>query len=301
MSSKISNKISKFLDSASEIRVAVVNATEAVSEMQNIQKTYPIATMMVGRSMVAASLMASQLKDGEMVSLYFRGDGPIELVFAEANFEGGVRGYTTQPQLNLPLVKDQLNLKGAMGDGFLTVVRTHRDRPQPYRGTVAIQTAEIGDDVAFYLQQSQQVRSAVTLGVKIDSYGRVVSAGGIIIELLPGADQRTEAKVEERVVKAGSLSEALASGATTQQILDTYLPGFNLTEMPHPHGVSYTCRCSLDRLVRSLELLTVADLDDIIQKKEPIRAKCEFCGREYVLPPEKAQGIRDRKFRKTLH
>ena len=86
------SKIYKFLDTKKAVRAALVNATEAVAEMQKIQSTYPIATMMVGRSMVSAALMASQLKGGEMVSLYFRGDGPIEMVFAEANYEGGVRG-----------------------------------------------------------------------------------------------------------------------------------------------------------------------------------------------------------------
>jgi molecular chaperone Hsp33 len=295
-------KISKYLDNAQSFRVSVVNATAAVKEMQKIQKTYPIATMMVGRSMVATALMASQLKQGEMVSMYFRGNGPIEMAFAEANYEGGVRGYTPHPQLNLPLAADgSLNLKAAIGDGFLTVVRTNSANPVPYRGTVEIQTGEVGDDVAYYLEQSQQIRSVVSLGVKVNAFGQVLSAGGIIIELLPGANSLVETIIADRVREAGSLSETIEQGATNDDIVRMYLDGFKLEELEHDYEISYSCRCTLDRLKRSLDLLPMTDLDDIIKKKETIKAKCEFCGREYDLPYEEAQKLRDNKFRNSLN
>jgi molecular chaperone Hsp33 len=295
------SKIAKFIDNNAKVRAAVVNATDAVREMQSIQSTFPIATMMVGRSMVAAALMASHLKQDEMVSLYFRGNGPIEMVFAEANYEGGVRGYTANPQLNLALKNDQLDLRGAMGNGQLTVVRTHASQHTPYRGTVEIQTGEIGDDVAYYLEQSQQIRSVVYLGVKVNEYGKVLSAGGIIVELLPGADSLVETIIADRVTEAGSLSEAIAQGATNIELLDMYLHGFQLEEMLHPYSLTYACRCTEDRLLRSLELLPIADLDDIIQKQEIVHAKCEFCGRPYQIPASEAQKIRDKKYRNSLN
>ena len=298
---KSPHKISKFINEKEGFRVALVNATEAVREMQTIQGTFPIATMMVGRSMVAASLLASQLKDGEVVSLYFRGNGPIEMVFAEANFEGGVRGYTPHPRLELPFVQNRLDLSGAIGRGFLNVVRSSEQSPQPYRGTVEIQTGEIGDDVAYYLEQSQQTRSAVSLGVKVSAYGQVLSAGGIIIELLPGCDPLVENLIADRVSEAGSLSEAIESGASQADILDMYLSGFNMRELEHPYFLTYSCRCSGDRLKRSLNLLPLSDLDDIIAKQDDIQAKCEFCGREYKIPRGEAVKLRDKKYRNTLN
>jgi molecular chaperone Hsp33 len=295
------HRIVKFLDLKAGLRVSVVNATLAVHEMQAIQNTYPIATMMVGRSMVAAALMASQLKQGEMVSLYFRGNGPIEMVFAESNYEGEVRGYTPQPQLDLPLRDGRLDLGGAIGKGQLSVVRTNSANPVPYRGTVEIQTGEIGDDVAFYLQQSQQARAVMALGVKINAYGKVLSAGGVMIELLPDASDSVELIVANRVAEASSLSEAIEKGLSPRELADLYLDGFQLQELEHPHSVVYACRCSVDRLKRSLKLLSVADLDDIISKGENVKAKCEFCGREYELPASEAQELRDKKYRDSLN
>lgn len=295
------SKIAKFIDRDGKIRAVVVNATEAVREMQSIQQTFPIATMMVGRSMAAAALMAANLKEHEMVSLYFRGDGPIEMVFAEANFEGHVRGYTTNPQLNLALRDNCLDLTGAIGKGTLTVVRTHAKNSAPYRGAVEIQTGEIGDDVAYYLQQSQQIRSIVSLGVKLSPYGQVLSAGGVIVELLPGADSLIETIIANRVSEASSLSEAIEQGATNSELLDLYLSGFKMGELLHPHSLIYSCKCNEDRFKRSLELLPIADLDDIIQKQAPVHAKCEFCGRGYELPASEAQKIRDEKYRNSLN
>lgn len=294
-------KIAKFIDNERGVRAAVVNATEAVREMQKIQKTYPISTMMVGRSMVAAALLASQLKDGDVVSLYFRGDGPIEMVFAEADYEGGVRGYTPQPQVMRPLVNGQLDLAGAIGRGFLNVVRSNPQGQAPYRGTVEIQSGEIGDDVAYYLQQSEQTRSVVALGVKVNAFGQVLSAGGLIIELLPNAPDLIGDLIAERVREAGSISEAIEQGATNFDVVKMYLDGFDLLELEHPHSIVYSCRCTRSRLKRSLELLPVEDLDQIVSKKETVNAKCEFCGKEYNLTHVEAQKIRDKKYRDSLN
>jgi molecular chaperone Hsp33 len=296
-----SSQISKYIDNERGVRAAVVNATEAVKKMQTIQQTYPIATMMVGRSMVAAALMAAQLKEDELVSLYFHGNGPIETVFAEATYEGDVRGYTPNPQIDLELKNGRLDLSTAIGKGTLNVVRSHAKSSTPYRGTVEIQTGEIGDDVAYYLSQSHQVKSVVSLGVKVNSYGLVQSAGGVIIELLPGADPLIENLIADRVNEASSLSVAIEQGASNRELLNMYLSGFAMSELEHPYVLTYACRCTIGRLMRSLELLPLQDLDDIIAKKETIKAKCEFCGKNYELPTETAQKLRDKKYRNTLN
>ncbi len=223
------------------------------------------------------------------------------MVFAEANYEGEVRGYTANPQLNLALKDNRLDLTGAIGKGTLTVVRTHGKSRAPYRGSVEIQTGEVGDDVAYYLQQSQQIRSIVSLGVKVNSFGQVQSAGGVLVELLPGADRLVETIIASRVNEAASLSETIEQGASNRELLELYLAGFQMQELEHPYVLSYACKCTEERFKRSLELLPLADLDDIIQKQESIKAKCEFCGREYELPPVEAQKIRDEKYRNSLN
>lgn len=294
-------RVHKYLDADKGIRVAVVNATQAVQEMQKIQNTQPLATIMVGRAIVGAALLASQMKDGEVISVYFHGNGPIQTVFAEAQFEGGVRGFTPHPGLDLPLTEAGFDLKRAIGEGHLTVVRTHPNRNQPQKGTVALQTGQIGDDIAYYLQQSMQIRSAIALGVKLGAQGEVVAAGGILIELLPGADINIEIIVEDQFVRASSISEAFASGLSAREIAESYLPIFNLKEIDHPHYIAYTCKCSKNRLLTAMELFKDEDLQDIVDKKENPIAKCEFCGRQYSLDWSEVKDVLNRRLKSGLH
>ena len=206
------DKIHKYISKELSFRAAVAVGTDVVREMQSIQNTYPIATMAIGRSMMAAALMASHLKSHQLVSLYFRGDGPLEMFFAEADHEGHVRGYTPQPQLALPWGQGQLNVGTAIGKGLLTVVHSHPQQKAPQRGTVAIQTGEVAEDVAYYLFQSHQVKSLVSLGVMVNPYGMVQGAAGIIIELLPGYKDSVIQKLEKNFSDAGSLSEMVSGG-----------------------------------------------------------------------------------------
>jgi molecular chaperone Hsp33 len=283
MSDDRKSRVHKYVAQDLSFRAAVANATLVVREMQGIQATYPVATMAVGRSMVAAALMAAQLKSGHQVSLYFRGDGPMEMFFAEAEFEGGVRGYCPHPQLQIHPKLGAVNLGLGIGNGLLTVVRTLPNQKHPQRGTVEIQTGEVGDDVAYYLFQSHQTRSVVSLGVKINAFGYVEAAGGIIIELMPGAPEGLIATLEKNFSAAPSLSETLAEGAGVEAIRDLYLKGFPTQELEHPYNLDYKCRCSKERLANALTLLGHLEVEKMIEEKLPADAKCEFCGRQYRL------------------
>jgi molecular chaperone Hsp33 len=283
MTSGPKQRIHKYVPKDLSFRAAVVNATDVVREMQTIQGTYPVSTMAVGRAMVAAALMASQLKEGHMVSLYFRGDGPLEMFFAEASFEGEVRGYSPHPQLEIHPKLGATNVGLAIGQGTLTVVRTLPVLGQPARGTVELQTGEVGDDVAFYLLQSHQIPSLVTLGLKLNPYGHVESAGGMIIELMPGAPEELIKNLEKNFSQVRSISEKLAAGATAQDICDLYLNGIPMIELDHPHELQYKCKCSKERLANALMLLGHMEVEKMIEANQLAEAKCEFCGRTHVL------------------
>lgn len=283
--------VHKYLAKDLSFRASLVDATEAVRSMQGIQNTYPLATMASGRSMVAALLMASQLKQDHLLSVYFRGDGPLEMVFAEATFEGEVRAFTPQPQVELPLREGRVDVGAGVGRGFLTVVRTTPNQKAPHRGTVEIQTGEIGDDIAYYLQQSHQIPSVVVVGVKVNNYGLVLSAGGILIELMPGASEQVITRLEQKVAKAPSFSESLAAGAKAQDLLKVYLGGLEVEELPHPYPVQYKCRCSKDRLLRSLSLFGANEIEEMLAGGETPDARCEFCGRTYQVEPQDLQNL----------
>ncbi|MGE0764511.1 MAG: Hsp33 family molecular chaperone HslO [Bdellovibrionales bacterium] len=294
MPEALPEKIKRYVSHDMLFRAAIVNATHVVREMQTIQSTYPVATMAVGRSMVAASLMASQLKPQNMISLYFRGDGPLEMFFAEASYEGEVRGYTSHPQLEVHKKLGSVNIGLAIGKGLLTVVRTTPNQKNAHRGSVEIQTGEVGDDLAFYLMQSLQTRSIVSLGVKVNAFGLVESAGGILIELMPGAPEELVKSLESNFAGRVSLSESLADGATTRDICDMYLKGFNLVDLEHPYSLEYKCRCSKERLANALMLLGHFEVEKMIEEQEPARAKCEFCGRQYTLEIKELEELLDK-------
>lgn len=285
------DKIHKVIAQDLSFRAAIVSGSDVVREMQSIQNTYPLATMAVGRAMMAAALMASHLKSEQLVSLYFRGDGPLEMFFAEADHEGHVRGYTPNPQLAQSEEEGVLNLAPAIGNGLMTVVHSHPQQKAPQRGTVEIQTGEVAEDVAFYLLQSHQVQSLVALGVKVNPYGMVQGAAGIIVELLPGAIEGTIEKLEKNAKEAGSLSELVASGGGITDIMATYLKDLPTHDLDHPHPLTYQCRCSKERLGNALALLGHMEVEQMIQERRAAEARCEFCGRNYVIEIAELQGL----------
>ena len=294
-------RVHKFLSEDLTVRIAVVNATKVVDEMRSIQNSYPLATVAVGRSMIAALLMASHLKNEQELSLYFQGNGPLGRVFAEANYEGHVRGYCNHPQFQAPIEGEQISVGAAIGIGLLTVTHHLPNQAEPHRGTVIIRTGEIGDDVAFYLHQSHQIPSVVSLGVNLNPYGLVVAAGGVLIELMPGHSQEMIEKIEANVKKARSVSTLLTEGASPLELVREFMGDTPLMELEHEYPIAYQCRCSKDRVLRSLMLLGVEDIEASIQAAKPLDVSCEFCGRTYLVSTEELEKLRNDLYKVSLN
>ncbi len=295
-------RVHKFLSEDLTVRISVVNATTVVDEMRSIQNSYPISTVAVGRSMVGALLMASHLKNGQELSLYFQGNGPLGRVFAEANFEGQVRGYSNHPNLQLPLNSDgQIRIGEAIGIGLLTVTHHLPGQQEPHRGTVIIRTGEVGDDIAFYLHQSHQIPSVVALGVHVNEYGLVQAAGGILIELMPGHSDELVAKIEENVKRAPPISKRLLEGAALLDIVRDYLGDEPMMELDHPYPIKYHCRCSIERVLRSVMLLGIEEIDRALSDAKPLDVACEFCGRHYEVGPEELTKLRGELYKVSLN
>jgi molecular chaperone Hsp33 len=296
-----SHRVHKFLTEDLTVRVASVVATQVVDEMRSIQNSYPISTVAVGRSMVGSILMASHLKQGQELSLYFQGNGPLGRIFAQANFEGQVRGYSNNPQFQTPVEGDKILIGPSVGIGLLTVTHHLPSGGTPHRGTVIIRTGEIGDDIAFYLQQSHQIPSVVALGVHLTQYGLVEAAGGVLIEVMPGHTEELIKQLEESVKKAPSISKLILEGATPEDLARVYLGEMKLMELDHPYPISYSCRCNYERVLRSMMLLGLEDIDDFIAKKEPVEVSCEFCGRKYAVVEADLVKLRQDIYRGTLN
>ena len=295
-------RVHRFVSKDFTLRIAAVDATEVVRHMQTLQNTYPLATVAVGRSMVGALLMASQLKDGQQVGLLFRGNGALQSVYAEANYNGQVRGYTPNPQYQPENYDEGLSLRKAMGIGLLSVARHQPFQKQPFQGTVEMVSGEIGDDIAHYLNQSHQIRSLVSLGVYLDANGKVKSAGGVLIEVMPGVDEALVEKVQENAEKNKvNVSKLLVDGATAEDLVRPFLEGVEFEEIEHEHFVEYHCPCTKDRVVRALETLGEAELNDMIEKNESVDVTCQVCGRPYSLSIPDIKEIKDTLHKQSMH
>ncbi len=295
-------RVHRFVSKDLTLRIAAVNATEVVQHMQKLQNTYPLATVAVGRSMVGAILMASQLKEGQMVGLLFRGSGPLQSVYAEASFEGHVRGYTPNPQYQPENYDNGLSVSKAMGIGLLSVARHQPFQKQPFYGTVDMVTGEIGQDIAHYLHQSHQIRSLVSLGVYLDADGKVQTAGGVLIEVMPGVEESVVEKIQNNYdQKKPNISKMLLDGATAMDLVKPFMEGIEFTELEHNHSLEYFCPCTKERVTRALETLGEEELQDMINKKEDADVTCQICGRPYNVSVVEIQGIKDRLYKSSLH
>ena len=296
------SKIYRYCSNDFTVRMAAVDATQVVQEMQMLQNTLPIATVGVGKAMVGALLMAANLKEHQQVGLLFRGNGSIKSIYAEADFEGNVRAFTPHPQYEPPSYEGGLSVAEALGRGTLTVARHQPFQKQPFHGTVELVSGEIGDDIAHYLHQSHQIRSVVALGIYIDEYGKCVKAGGVIIEIMPGVDEKIVSAIEANTsIMQPSISKILMDGGKPFDLVEPYMLGIPFTELDHPHSAKYFCPCSRERVAGALEILGMAELQDIIDKKEDQEVICQMCGKPYLISVDEVSEIKERVHRNSMH
>jgi len=295
-------KVHRFVSNDLTVRAAAVDATEVVIEMQRLHKAFPLASVGVGKAMVGAVRLASQLKDKQQVGLLFRGNGALKSIYAEANFEGHVRAYTPNPQYEPPKYEEGLKLADALGHGTLTVARHQPFQKQPFHGTVEMVTGEIGDDIAHYLHQSHQIRSIVSLGIYLDQNGHVVKAGGVIIEVMPGVEDTIVDLLQKNADgKKVSVSKILREGGVPNDLVKPFLEGIPFTQLEHDYESQYFCPCSKDRVIAALEVLGEADLQDMIDKGEKPEIICQMCGKPYHFELDEVIEIRQALHKKSMH
>lgn len=295
-------KVHKFVSNDLTLRASAVDATEVVAHMQQLHNSYPVATSGVGKAIVGSLLLASQLKDKQQIGLLFRGNGPLKSIYAEATFEGNVRAYTPNPQFQPVSYEGGLKLSEALGNGTLTVARHTPFQKQPFNGMVELVSGEIGDDIAHYLHQSHQIRSIVSLGIYLDQHGKVMKAGGLIIEVMPGVE---EAVVDLLQLNADdfrpSVSKILRDGGAPIDLIRPYMTGIDFTQIEHDYEINYFCPCSPERVQAALQVLGEADLQDMIDKKEEPEVTCQMCGKPYKFTLAQITEIRDFVYKNSLN
>ncbi len=261
-----------------DLRWALVDIGGPVEEVRRRLDLSPLAAVAMGRALASVALLFRfTTKSPGQLLFEVRGDGPLGKVIAEIDEQGDLRGLVGNPKLPTP-ESGALNLGPAVGAGLLQVIR--ESQGERYASQVELVDGEIGTDLVHFLEQSQQIRSAVLLGVLPGPQG-VVAAGGLLVEAFPGVPEDVLTSLERNINGlGGDISSVLASQGS-DGLLDVLFAGFDRQELER-YPLRYRCRCSAERLRASLETLSSEELLEACDDSGHCRAECAFCGSQYV-------------------
>lgn len=290
----MSDKLTRAITKDGFFKIRAVVSTETVEQSRKLHNSSPVATAALGRLLTAGLLMGGELKeDNAKLTLQMSGDGPLGRVIVSANSKGEVKGYAENPQIDMPLnEKGKLDVGGAIGKGTLSVIKD-LGLKEPYIGQVAIQTGEVGDDLAYYFMQSEQVPSVVALGVLVDRDFSVKCAGGFIIQVMPECNDESLTMLENSIAGIMSVTEMLSQGMDGVDMIKYAMLGFD-TEILEESEVGYVCDCSRERMERAIVSLGKAEIDAIIKEQGQAEIVCSFCNKPYVFNTEELEAMRDR-------
>ena len=266
------------------VRVYTGVTTQLVDQAQRIHDTWPTATAAFGRVLTGAALMAAMGDPEDRLTLQVVGDGPVGRILAVADGTGHVKGYVDEPHVDLDLnVRGKLDVGRAVGKGQICVIRDAGLR-EPYRGVVELVSGEIGEDLANYFLVSEQTPSAVGVGVRVAPDGHVLAAGGFIIQVLPGADDKIISALEAIINSLPDVSAWIAQGADSRRMLEVLLGG-EIDSEPEDLPVALACDCKNERLLGALISLGPDELHNLAAEGKDAELVCHFCRTTYYFTP----------------
>jgi molecular chaperone Hsp33 len=266
------------------IRCMATITTEIVREATRRHETSPLVSVAFGRALTGTLLLGSSFKQFDRLTVKIDCDGDVNGIITEANSKGNVRGYVKNP------IADAETVKQLVGNGMFYVLRESGfdvgSYVEPYQGSVPIISGEIAEDFAYYLAKSEQIPSAVLLGVSLQTEEPfVAAAGGVMLQMMPDANEHIITMLEDSISYAPQISELIKSGATPSELLETILSVIDfqiLEEKP----VSFACTCSLERAKTMIGMLDKFELEDMLEKDKGASMNCHFCNENYALDEE---------------
>ena len=269
-----------------QLRAFAVTSRDIVEKAREIHNTSPVATAAIGRLLTAASMMGSMMKgEKDVLTLQIECGGPIGGITVTADSNADVKGYVNNQNVILPPnAQGKLDVSGALGPGFLNVIKDIGLR-EPYNGQTHLVSGEIAEDLTYYFATSEQVPSSVGLGVLMDKDNHVRQAGGFIIQVMPDTDDEVIDKLEARLGEVHSVTDMLDKGMTPEDILGYVLEGMDV-EILETIPTQYKCNCSVERVSKAIASIGKKDLQEMIDDGEPIEVNCQFCGSHYKFDTE---------------
>lgn len=277
-----------------QIRAFAATTKNLVEEARQRHNTSPVATAALGRLLTAGAMMGSMMKgEQDLLTLLVKGDGPIGGLTVTANSAARVKGYAYAPQVMLPpSAQGKLDVGGAVGEGFLSVIKD-MGLKEPYTGQTVLQTGEIAEDLTYYFANSEQVPSSVGLGVLMERDNTVKQAGGFILQLLPFAQEDVIERLEQRLAEISSVTEILDGGNTPEQMLAILFQGMDL-EILDTVPAEYYCNCDKNRVEKALISIGRNEMQLMINEGKEIEVNCHFCNTNYGFSVEELKEIINR-------
>lgn len=264
-----------------QIRAFAASTTELVEEARTRHNTSPVATAALGRLLTAGAMMGSMMKNPtDVLTLQVQCGGPIGGMTVTADSKGEVKGYVHNPDVMLPPKNGKLDVGGALGPGFLNVIKD-MGLKEPYSGQTILQTGEIAEDLTYYFATSEQVPSSVGLGVLMEKDNTVRCAGGFIVQVMPFIEEEVLSKLEENIKNIQSVTAMLDNGHTPEEMLNHVLEGLDV-EITDTLPAKFDCNCSKERIEKAIISVGKKEIQEMIDDGKDIEVKCHFCNTAYT-------------------
>ena len=275
-------KLIRCKTSEGAIMVSAIDSTDIVAKAEQLHKTSAVVTAALGRLLTAGAMMGNMLKgENNSITLKVDGGGPVGIITVSADYHGNVRGYATNPVVEIPLKPNgKLDVSGAVGtDGNLFVIKD-LGMKDPYNGFVPLTSGEIAEDITSYYATSEQIPTVCALGVLVDRDLTVKKAGGYILQLLPFTEDEIIDKLEENLKTVRPVTKLLDEGMDIEDIVRDVLKGFDV-EVIYTEEVAYKCKCSKEKVEATLKGLGEKELYEILEAQPQIDVCCNFCNTTY--------------------
>ena len=275
-----------------QIRAFAASTKEVVETARQAHNTSPVITAALGRLLTAGAMMGVTLKgDDDLLTLKINGSGPAKGLTVTVDAKANVKGYALVPDAMLPPNSvGKLDVSGALGIGILSVIKD-MGLKDPYVGQVELKTGEIAEDLTYYFATSEQVPSAVGLGVLMNKDNTVRRAGGFIIQLMPFAEDKLIDALEAKITQMPSVTTLLDEEKSPEDLIDYILGDFE-PEILETYPTAFVCNCDKARVEKALIAVGKKDLDEMIADAKPIEVKCQFCNKAYTFSVEELKGLR---------
>jgi molecular chaperone Hsp33 len=291
------DRLYKFLIAGDKVRGVILNGTRMVNEMRANHELGILETVVLGRAYLAAALISADLSGNDKISIKVECSGTVKGFNVEANALNEVRGYLKNTSIQVDEPINDFNLSKFFGAGFLTVTKNLEDSKNPFSGSVILKYGNIAQDMAYYYATSEQIPTSFNLSVQFDHEGNVTGAGGMLIQAMPGADDKVISSLEKIVNNFPVIGSSLSAGKTPINLVEETFRDYSPVFVSNTR-IEFFCRCKKEHMLQYLSTLSKDDISDIIENGPfPVEIVCFNCNTKYYFGKDELEQIK----KKVIH